>query len=91
MTAALEIEQLILRSLSDVVGPNFAQSLDPEMPFFNHGIDSLAAVRLMARLSELLDRYVSIDLIFDYPTPRALAEFLATRPSLAIPDRGQET
>jgi acyl carrier protein len=90
MIAALEIEQMILRCLSDVVGPNFPQSFDPQTPFFNYGIDSLAAVRLMARLSELLDRYVPVDLIFDYPTPRALAKLLANSPSLAIPDPSQE-
>ena len=34
MTAALEIEQMILRCLSDVVGPNFTQSFDPQATFF---------------------------------------------------------
>ncbi len=88
MIAAPEIEQLILRSLSDVVGRNLTQSFDPETPFFDYGIDSLAAVRLMARFGELLDRYMSVDLIFDYPTPRALAQFLATSQTTAIPNRG---
>jgi len=83
VTAAVEIEQHILRWLSDIVGPNLAQTVDPQASFFGYGVDSLAMVMLAAQLSELLGRTVTADMIFDHATPRDLAEFLAHPP---LPD-----
>jgi acyl carrier protein len=77
MTTAPEIERSILGWLSEIVGPGAAQTVDPESSFFDYGADSLALVRLGAYLSELFEKTVSVDVIFDHPTPRALAEFLA--------------
>jgi acyl carrier protein len=81
MTAAREIERWILHWLSDLVGPNVAPTIDPQEPFFTYGVDSLALVRLGAQLSEWLGETVSDEMMFDHPTPRELAEFLAGRPS----------
>jgi acyl carrier protein len=81
MTTAPEIERSILGWLSEIVGPGTAQAIDPESSFFDYGADSLALVRLGAYLSELFDKNVSVDEIFEHPTPRALAQFLAD-PSL---------
>jgi acyl carrier protein len=89
MTTALEYERLILRCLSDMVDVKYAQSIDPRVPFFDYGIDSVATVTLIARLSDLLGRYLPTEIVFDYPTPRELAEFLANSASLAIPEGGQ--
>ena len=77
MITALEIEQRILRWTSEIVGPNFAQTVDPQESFFAYGIDSLAMVALGVQLSEWLGRTVSVDMISDHSTPRELAEFLA--------------
>jgi acyl carrier protein len=77
MTTALEIERRILLWLSDIVGPSFTQTIDPQVSFFAYGMDSLAMVALGAQLSELLGTTVSVDAIFDHATPRELAEFLA--------------
>jgi 4-hydroxyphenylalkanoate synthase len=81
MTTAPQIEQSILSWLSEIVGPSVAQTVDRESSFFDYGADSLALVRLGAHLSELFGKTVSVDMIFDHPTPRALAEFLADQPS----------
>ena len=77
MRTALEIERRILRLLSDIVDPNFAQTVDPQVSFFAYGMDSLAMVALGVQLSELLERTVTVDMIFDHSTPRELSEFLA--------------
>jgi acyl carrier protein len=80
MTTAPEIERSILGWLSEIVGPDAAQQVDPESSFFEYGADSLALVRLGVHLSQLFDKTVSVDMIFDHPTPRALADFLADPP-----------
>jgi acyl carrier protein len=77
MTTAPEIERSILGWLSEIVGPAVAQTIDQESSFFDYGVDSLALVRLGAHLSEQFEKAVSVDEIFDHPTPRSLAEFLA--------------
>ena len=77
MTTAPEIERSIVDWLSEIVGPGAVQTVDPESSFFDYGADSLALVRLGAYLGELFEKTVSVDMIFDHPTPRALAKFLA--------------
>lgn len=80
MPTALDIERRILQWLSNKVGPDFAQTIDPQQPFFNYGLDFLAMVTLEAELSELVGRAVSTEAIFDYETPRDLANYLADQP-----------
>ena len=80
MMTAPEIERSILSWLSQTIGPNVAQTIDPESCFFDYGVDSLALVKLGAYLSELLGKTVSDDTILDHPTPRELAQFLADPP-----------
>jgi acyl carrier protein len=77
MTTALEIERMILRWLSGVVGPKLGKSIDPQESFFAYGIDSLAMLNLGIQLSESLQRSVSVEEMLDHATPRELAEFLA--------------
>jgi acyl carrier protein len=85
----LEYEQLVLRCLSETIDVNHAQSIDPQVTFFDYGIDSVAAVSLIARLSDLLGIYLPAEIVFDYTTPRELAEFLANSASVAISEGGQ--
>ncbi len=77
MMTAPEIERSIIGWLAEIVGPSVEQTVDPESSFFDYGVDSLALVKLGVYLSEQLGKTVSDDMIFDYPTPRKLAEFLA--------------
>ena len=80
-----EIEQWLVRWLAETVGRDLARSIDPGKPFFSYGIDSLAAVMLMERLSDWLGWTVQPETILDHASPVELAAFLAnpTTPDLA--------
>jgi acyl carrier protein len=54
------------------------QSIDVTEPFNRYGLDSLAAVHLMADLEEWLGIELSPTLPYEYPTAQALAEHLST-------------
>ena len=58
--------------------------LSPELPFNELGIDSLDGVSLAAELEETLGRPVDPGLLFDHPTPHALARHLADCPDSPI-------
>ncbi len=53
------------------------ESIDPRQSFVHYSLDSLAAVELSDELGEWLGRAVSPTLIYDYPSPDALACHLA--------------
>ncbi len=53
------------------------ESIDPRQSFVSYRLDSLAAVELSGELGEWLGRVVSPTLIYDYPSPDALACHLA--------------
>lgn len=57
-----------------------AAALPPQRPFNELGLDSLEGVTLAAELEEELGRPVDPGLLFDHPTPRALARHLAGAP-----------
>nr|WP_051735614.1 type I polyketide synthase [Streptomyces sp. NRRL B-3229] len=54
----------------------FDDELDGESPFFEVGFNSLSAVELRNRLVEATGLTLSPMLLFDYPTPGYVAEFL---------------
>jgi acyl transferase domain-containing protein len=54
----------------------FDDELDGESPFFEVGFNSLSAVELRNRLVEATGLTLSPMLLFDYPTPAYIAEFL---------------
>ncbi|HYS66547.1 MAG TPA: phosphopantetheine-binding protein, partial [Paraburkholderia sp.] len=68
-----ETEALIARLFGDVLGLARVGANDD---FFALGGHSLAAVRLVARLSERLGRKVALAALFDSPTPALLAALL---------------
>ena len=74
------IEQWILARLGERLNV-MPSRLDPRDPFVTFGLDSLSAVRLSGQLEEWLGRTLSPTLVFEHPTPQALARFLnAGRP-----------
>ncbi|AEV85025.1 Gramicidin S synthetase 2 [Actinoplanes sp. SE50] len=51
-------------------------TLGPDCDFFEAGGDSLAAFQITARLQEHLGTDVPVALVFSYPTPADLAEWV---------------
>lgn len=73
---ATTIERFVLERLSQLRKRPLAE-LDPERPFNELGVDSLDAVSLTGELEERLGVTIDPAELFDHPTPRALARFLA--------------
>ncbi len=56
-----------------------AEFSEPDRAFRDLGLDSLGAVELSSRLAEATGLRLSPTLIFDHPTPAAVAEFLRSK------------
>ncbi|MCR8577383.1 type I polyketide synthase [Streptomyces sp. Isolate_219] len=74
---------LLLDAIAGVLGHASAAVIDPDLGFDHVGVDSLAAMNLRNRLSDATGFRLPATFIFDWPTPRALADHL--RKELAEP------
>ena len=72
-----------------VLGLDPAQPLDFRQPLRELGVDSLMAIEMRNTLGIVLDRFLPVTLVFDYPTIEGLADYLAgvicPDPGLAVP------
>jgi acyl transferase domain-containing protein/acyl carrier protein len=59
-----------------VLGLSEGHPIDERQPLLKMGLDSLMAVELRNRLTVALSRSLPATLLFDYPSPAALADFL---------------
>ncbi|MBB5936997.1 type I polyketide synthase [Streptomyces zagrosensis] len=71
--------RIVRESVAVVLGFASADDVRAEATFKELGFDSLTAVELRNRLSGMSGLRLPATLVFDYPTPRVLAEFVVSR------------
>ncbi|MGN5637743.1 acyltransferase domain-containing protein, partial [Streptomyces sp. AC154] len=68
---------LVARLTMDILGYEHAGEIDPALPFKDLGYNSLTSVELRGRLVSETELSLPATLLFDFPTPDALAVHLA--------------
>ncbi|MDQ0988729.1 acyl transferase domain-containing protein/acyl carrier protein/thioesterase domain-containing protein, partial [Streptomyces sp. V2I9] len=75
---ARDVEHLVLEAVAGVLGHGSPADVDRERAFHEMGFDSLTALELRNLLASRTGLALHAGLVFDFPTPGALAEHLLT-------------
>ncbi|HEY3959874.1 MAG TPA: SDR family NAD(P)-dependent oxidoreductase, partial [Solirubrobacteraceae bacterium] len=73
------VAELIRGHVAGVLGHASTAVVDPQRPFKEAGFDSLAAVELRNRLSQATGLKLPSTLVFDHPTPAAVATLVRAK------------
>ncbi|WP_051385891.1 type I polyketide synthase [Actinokineospora inagensis] len=71
-----DLLELVLSHTAAVLGHDAGKAIEPERAFRDLGIDSLTALELRNALAAAVDRPLPASLVFDHPTPTAVADHL---------------
>jgi acyl transferase domain-containing protein/SAM-dependent methyltransferase len=77
--------QIVRRELARVLKLAGPEALDDTKGFFDLGLDSLLAVRMLRRLSALVSQPLPTTVTFNYPTVATLAGYLLEQLALGAP------
>uniref|UniRef100_UPI000830BAC6 type I polyketide synthase n=1 Tax=Nocardia acidivorans TaxID=404580 RepID=UPI000830BAC6 len=69
--------EIVQSQIATILGHQNVNAVEADRPFKELGFDSLGAVELRNKLKAITGLQLSATLVFDYPSPRALAEYLA--------------
>jgi acyl transferase domain-containing protein/acyl-CoA synthetase (AMP-forming)/AMP-acid ligase II/acyl carrier protein len=87
--AATALQQKLTDALAGYLKLSPA-AIDPDQPFDRYGLDSMGAIEVSGTVGEWLGTPVSPTLVYDYPTVRALAGYLAAPGSPQSPGQAAE-
>jgi polyketide synthase 12 len=76
---AKRILAAVRTQIAGVLGHRNAEQIDPDVNFRDLGFDSLTSVELRNRLKAVTGIAISPTVVYDHPTPNAVAEFLHQR------------